>query len=162
MREIAHTLAVQTTRALVLPRWSIRQHTSAYVSIRRIRQVCKQPGRSCCGRAGHISSNKLSSIPISFCPLPKAKKEEFLCAFLSCGLRALLSVSNRTDSTGEENSPHDHTILIHVQIHRRDTFFLKHINGYVIKTHVLNRDFTVALSINCIFGCALAASADYR
>jgi hypothetical protein len=63
---------------------------------------------------------------------------------------------------GEENSPHDHSILIHVQIHRRDTFFLKHVNGYVIKTHVLNLDFTVALSINCVFGCALAASADYR
>jgi hypothetical protein len=42
---------------------------------------------------------------------------------------------------GEENSPHDHSILIHVQIHCPDTFFLKRINGYVIKTHVLNLDF---------------------
>ena len=47
---------------------------------------------------------------------------------------------------GVENFPHDNSILIHVQIHRRDTFLLKHINGYVLKTHVLHLDFTVLSS----------------
>jgi hypothetical protein len=62
----SHTSSMQTARALVLPRWSIRQHTSAFVSIRRIRQVCKQPGRSCCRAGAYVSIRQHTSAYVAY------------------------------------------------------------------------------------------------